>query len=327
MKYKSVMVSTLALALLACGGDDSSSAPPSGGGTATPSPSPTPTPTPTPTPSVSTYSELTGEQAFDMTCGALNISNSANGFDLTRATTPFGDEVALQSNRDEPNYTITTLGNLLPAGSIFFDQTDRDLNNMSSEAYFRETASGGPQFLDIDTPTIDGQPAAYMRSLRSAFQVTENNNLQLRCAFGVATPLTDVPDAPIEKSIADFFLITTATINGETATFDFDPSVISFAFDPDNGEVRIDINLRGQEILDGGALSPDVIDFGDIVATGSFDGETTNFGGTITTLGGAQIGDFAGWLFGPQGTEAAIAIRIDPSADLPLRARGAIFLR
>lgn len=265
-----------------------------------------------------------------MTCGASNGNLAGGG--VTRVTTPFGNEVSLESDRDEPNYTLASLGNLLPAGSVFFDQSNRDLNETGFELYRNTSAGGSSQFLDITTPLLESQPARYTRFLRSAFRVTPDDNLQLRCALGVPTLLTDVPDSRIDKSIADFFAITIQnTTTGsvtDTDAFDLDPSTVAFSFDPASGDITIELTLRGPEILDDLTLSNEITELGAYSATGTFDGQGTNFGGVITNSSGAEVGDFAGWFFGPQGAEVAIAFNFEEgSFDNLFRSRGALILR
>lgn len=271
-----------------------------------------------------------------MTCGALSadLSTAVNGVvpsdATTRVVTPFGDEIGLVSVRDEPNYTVTSLGDRIPTGSISFDQSDRDLNQTEFEGYQRNATDGTVQFLIFDTPLIDNQPLLYARYLQATFELTADDLLRIRCGLGVPTLSDDLPNEPIEKAAARFFTLSLAFSPSRTSSqsvgYDLNPSLVAFNFDPAGSAVSIDLTVRGQEILADG-LSPVVEDLGDFSATGSFDEEVTNFGGIITDNDDVEVGNFEGWFFGPQGAEVAISYIIRQDSSFRLNSRGVIFLR
>ncbi|WP_298333222.1 hypothetical protein [uncultured Erythrobacter sp.] len=324
----SFAASALALALVACGGGGSSPTPTSGGGVvAAPAPAPTPTPTPTPTPPPSptypSFSELTGEQTLDTVCGGRELVRIDNGSiftDIERSIiTPFGADIPLVSDRDEPNYTFWSQADGLTAFNVSFDQSDRDLNRVSSEIYRRELpGTGGLEaFLRFAPPSVNSQPLIYAQYASLRYLTDDNIFVDLRCALGVPTLLTDTPSSVIEYSASGPFEQIGAFIRAEIRenpglfTGGVSAAILPAVarFDPESGEITLNFTVSAQT----SDTSDDVTEIATFSASAVFDGSETNFSGVILDEPGSEVGEFNGWFFGPQGAELAISVNIETS--------------
>jgi len=335
MQFRNIATaSILALALAACGGGDSSAPAPTGGGPVAtpapppapaPAPAPPPPPTPPPPPDYPTYSELLDEQLLQTTCGGrerFREEGGNNNADVARSiTSPFGPDVLLISDRDEPNYSFSSDVDYISPFSVSFDQSDRNLDFPDSETYQRLDPGPLPEFFRTATPLVASQPLRYAQYGTLRYYSDDRTYVDLRCAFGVRTFLDDIP---VEASLYEASETNLRVqLNGPfDASLGAMESNIALTFSPDDQNINFIFELRS-------ALDNEVLDLGIYGGTGSLDNGRTNFGGIIVDASDNQVGEFNGWFFGPGGTEMAISVTIEetlPDNSLVI-ATGVIFLR
>jgi hypothetical protein len=303
----------MALALTACGGGDGGSSPPptgGGGGTPTPTPTPSPTPSPSPTPTYQTFSQLTGNQTFRTTCAGTNATLSSGL--ITVGAAPFGAGVTIASNRDVPNYQITTDGGGL-AGTFqqSWTQADRDPATTSSEAYRRVNANGFTEIFSTFSPLLGTGTYQYVRFGQIVTQINADR-VSLFCAYGVPTLLNDRPTTPVNL-INNFTAGNLSVIEnigaGPRSDYAISSTRVTLTGNPSTGAITVTIDLKGRLRTPSGTAT-EVTDLGVFTGQVTIDGTTQSFDGRLRDSGNNPAGQFGGWFFGPQGREAAVSFNV-----------------
>ncbi|MBX7540242.1 hypothetical protein [Qipengyuania sphaerica] len=298
----------VALGLLsACGGGDSSG--PSTGG---PTPAPPPPPPPPPAATYVKFADLTGVQNFQTTCAG---EESYSGQPVPLGGFPFGNTVAIQSDRSGPSYDIT-VANIGFAGERSLSFTPENLESSStatSQRYSFVDGTGRTQRYSIFVPRVSDTDLEYTR-LASLFSPSDTGFINLICALGVPTVLTDVP-----ASSVNFVTSSTAAIlrivqnagsgGGPTVQYSAVPTIAEGFGDPATGTVRFSIDLKGYEFV-GGMRSDVVTDIGRYTGETTIDGSETNFSGLVVNAENVVVGEFGGWYFGPQGRTMAVSYTV-----------------
>lgn len=297
--------------LSACGGDDSS--PPTGGGTAPPPPPPPPLV------SYTKFADLTGVQNFQTTCAGFE---SFGGQESTLGGYPFGNTVSIQSNRTGPTYDVA-VENIGFDGfrALSFTQANRDpASTPASERYSFVDGSGRTQRLSVFVPRVNETDLEYTR-IASLFSPSDNGSINLICALGVPTILSDTPSASVNYVASTNAAILRVVQNASTsgagpvAQYSATPTLATGFGDPATGEVRFTIDLKGYEIV-GGTRSDVVTDIGQYSGATTIDGSETSFSGLVVNSENAVVGNFGGWYFGPQGRTMAVSYSVtDRRAD------------
>lgn len=323
---KGLGATALALALFACGGDDSG--PPrtgdggnGGGGGGTPTPSPTPTPV-----SYTKFADLTGTQTFSTTCAGQQFDG---GSSFLVGGTPFGEGATIVSDRSGPSYDITSDGTGLPPFSVSFTQADRDTSR-SFESYNRVSANNFTERFVTFPPAVNSVELEYTR-FGQVIAETSGGFVNLFCAYGVPTELSDVPATTKSYSQSRFYGTVTIIENagsGPASSYSISSSTATASANPTTGEVRITMDLKGRLNTPSGP-STVVTDLGTFTGVDTIDGTVQRFGGTLVDQRNFVSGTFGGWFFGPQGGTLASSFTInsrrDDDSDLVVSA--VVFLR
>lgn len=219
---------------------------------------------------------------------------------------PFGNDITLVSDRDEPNYTFSSNADFLSAFVLSFDQTDRNLSITDGEAYQRDGSTGLPLFLRTVAPLVDSQPLIYAQYGTLRYDSNDLTRVDLRCAFGVPTLATDLPSAATVYDGAQVnFRVEVSGPDGRITAAE-NPSFIT-TFDPEMREINLVLQF---ESAIGDNLDV-ILDLGPFAGTDIIEDGETNFGGSIIDESDNVIGEFNGWFFGPQGAELAISVNIE----------------
>lgn len=318
----------LALALVACGGEDGGGSPPptgGGGGGGTPTPSPSPSPTPT----YQTFAQLTGNQTFATTCGGT-VTEPLFG-SRARGGAPLGSVVSIVSDRSGPTYQISD--RISEASSLFsstFTQADRDTTR-PGEVYARTLPNGFTERLSVLTISQNGVPLDYVRAAQILARTDPGGTVNYVCAFGVPTLVTDRPATTVTYGWVAFFGL--ANVNatpgsGTGVNYLVTNSVVTMTANPANGQITFRLDLKGRETSAAGT-SEVVTDLGVFTGTTALDGTTPSFTDIIVNSANTVSGTFGGGFFGPQGGSAAVSVGIQTRrADgSDLRLGGLIILR
>ncbi|QDH35214.1 hypothetical protein [Porphyrobacter sp. YT40] len=293
--------------LASCGGGDSGGTPPptgGGGGGGTPTPSPSPTPT------YQTFAQLTGNQTFRTTCAGTTFTISSGL--VTAAATPFGAGVTIGSNRDVPNYAITTDGaGLFGTFQQNWAPADRDPAITTAEAYSRVNANNFTERFLTLSPLLGTSTYQYARFGQIITQVN-GDRVSLYCGFGVPTLLTDRPNTSVtftNNFTAGDLSVTQNLGGGPRSDYVISSSQITLTGNPSTGAITVRVDLKGRLRTPTGT-SDTVTDLGVFTGQVSIDGTTQSFSGTLVDASNGSSGQFGGWFFGPQGREAVVSFNI-----------------
>ena len=325
---KGLGATALALALFACGGDDSG--PPrtgdggnGGGSGGTPTPSPTPTPV-----SYTKFADLTGTQTFQSTCGGKEVYY---GDDFIFGGTAFGEGIAITSNRSVPDYGIAIPQFVYNQPfDVAFTQADRDASSTETvERYTKVDEAGRRQRFNIARVSINSVELDYVRQT-SFMAVRETGFLDIRCAIGVPTELSDIPATT--KTYGNAFATGVLervenagiTNSGPFHVYSTSPTTATATANPATGLIEITVNLKGRE-----SANDPVEDLGTYTARTTIDGSKQSFMDVATNADNVVVGNFGGWFFGPQGVTMAVSFGITDrrADDSEVRFGGLVFLR
>ena len=322
MKLRSYAIGAAGLVLTACGGDDGNN---SGSGS-TPPPPPPP-----PTASYTKFADLTGVQDFQTTCAGLELYN---GQEYTLGGFPFGNTVAIQSDRSGPSYAVTVdnIG-FDGARSLNFNPADLDASSTeTNQRYLVVDDTGRTQRFSVSVPRVGETSLEYTR-LASLFSPSENGFVNLICAFGVPTVTSDVPSSSVNYVASSTAAILRVVQNasgggGSVAQYSAVPTVAEGFADPATGNIRFTIDLKGYEFV-GGTRSDVVTDIGTYSGETTIDGSETSFSDLVVNSDNVVVGNFGGWFFGPQGRTMAVSFSISDrrADDSEVVSAGVLFLR
>jgi len=307
----------LALALVACGGEDGGGSPPptgggggGGGGGGTPTPSPSPSPSPSPTPTYQTFNQLTGTQTFQTACAGIQQGGgiqpifpsdfgeplaTGNGLSFERQN---ADTWNIQASGFNTSFGPAALSASPPANTVLYTRPSG-------------VVGAPPDRFSIVARPFGTQAAEYVRGSRLFFGVQAGQVLDFYCVFGVPTLLSDsVPTSTVNYSAFNAGGFLFANGPAGIAQFDLTDTTATLSANPANGEVTTRITIRGRQFTPSG-LSPTVTDFGAFDATATVDGTQTSFRGVLENSSINVLSmAFTGWFFGPQGREAGFAFNV-----------------
>lgn len=320
----------LALALVACGGEDGRTPPIGGGGT--PTPSPTPTPTPSPTPTYATFATLTGNQAFATACGGTAGPNvvQAPGFGRSAAGNGL---LSLDFTSASSSWRVTGTSLNGEAFDNTFGPGDIDAASpfVNFTDYLRDPGTGFRNRLLLGDKAISGLTREYVRQFVHIVRPTATSVVSTYfCTYGIPTLLTDpLPTGTINYT--SFRVVGQVSINSgaEAGAYDLGESVVTLSANPATGQVTTQLQLVGR-LQTASGLSATRTDMGTFTGTATVDGSEQNF---FAVLEGNRnitgFSNFGGWFFGPQGREAGYGFSISavqPSG-APMNIAGSVTAR
>lgn len=297
--------------LSACGGGGSSSGgSPTTVGNPAPTPTPTPTSSPTPSPTYSTYSALSGNQQFALTCAGLE----QDGFQ-SYASMPiaFGSDIqSLSYDAAADSWSVEgdvsqTFG---PANAV-------TSSNPLVEEYFRIDNAGAPaSTLLIAAPQPGGSTLEYTRVLyyqlpNAGMATTQNRN----CVFGVPSDPSDTPSATTVQYTA--FDLTGTVLrrfdDGSSASYGLSATNMSITVNLSAYTVSISMDVTGTVLSRNGAGSaetaPETIDLGTLAASDvGINDAPYGISGLFNYQDAMKDIPFEGWFFGPEGKEIGIVL-------------------
>lgn len=297
------VIGAMALVMTGCGGGGSSSNPPTGGG-GTPTPTASPSPTPTPTPITYTaFADLTGDQDFSSSCVSRRRTGLSAGI---VGPTAFGTDATIAVREADESYRFVFDG----VGATFLPGDRRENAPEENIAFQIIDNEGRSTSLSIFPPQISGERADYVRFLNFNGRDGADNLVEIHCITGVPTELADSrPSGPV--TALDLGVVGSALVQPSnepgTRTMNLGPSVISLTADAATGEISGTIDLKGRRMVNG---MTEVLDLETYTFVAMIDGTEQTFKGQIGDSQNTQVGEFAGWFFGPQGIEVGFAFTI-----------------
>jgi hypothetical protein len=324
MTKRFLVSASLALALVACGGEDGGTPPPTGGG-GTPTPTPTPTPSPTPTPTYQTFAQLTGDRTFNKACAGYRQGQSIAPITASE----FGEGISQGRGLALGFTAATSTWNITgPGFTTSFGPADLAPTQPADTTFYSRLVNGAPERFAIVSRPFGTQPAEYVRGSSVTFPAGGGIE-DYFCVFGVPTLATD----PLPSSTITF---TQFNVGGRAirvtpaggAIFDLRDSTVTLSANPATLQVTTQITLVGREFVNG-TPSATLTQFGTYSSTGAINSRPS-FAGALASAGQTVIdSNFSGWFFGPQGREAGYAFNV--VVDLPeggrLTSAGAVTAR
>ncbi|MFM7376808.1 MAG: hypothetical protein ACKO1O_01555 [Erythrobacter sp.] len=313
----------LALALVACGGEDGSTPPIGGGGTPTPSPSPTPT--------YQTIAQLTGNQQFATACAYFVFDRTVSPNFTALHEVPFGERGQLRFDAAASSWTYSEGAQTNPSQQTSFTVGPADLaaSPPASTTPYRRVTAGRSLELTLRNGQQTGFATEYLRTFTladiQAVTVPDSSRADRLCAYGVPTVAADTLPATA-TAYTSLNVIGTATLMNSAQrvrTYSLSDSTATFSVNGTAGTVSMSIQLVGREILADGTLATTTTPLPALTAgTGTIGNARTPaikvFEGNFVTGGVQEItSGFSGAFFGPQGAEVGFSFRTAPRSGTP----------
>ncbi len=317
---KWLLITGSSLAVAACGGGGTSSAPvasatPAAAPTPTPAPTPAPTPTPTPAPGYPRYVDLTGNRTFQTACASVLLGTALPS---PQPAVGLGDGLVLDSG---------TTGTWAVSGdgvALSYAASD-SVAAPSGQRIYEKNVGGSIQRLTFTDPTASGTVSDYTRRFSLRTDRSSGSTLY-SCVFGVPTTLADRPTAAV--TYGKVAIDGTAYLldpSGAVQAYSISASTGTVSYDATANALVISIKLVGNLQTSGGT-SATAVDLGTFTGSGAVDSSLGKLSGQLDSVDRISLfSSFGGWFFGS--TEAASAFEIlaaDPTSGARISVVGTV---